>query len=143
MTGYAFGSREWLAFLHGIFRERAAQMKAAGGDVSFSMCEVFTDPPAEIANDADRLVWSCVITDGEVDFRTSERDDVNIKIIADYQACLPICRFDTQGDPARAAEMGAMMKKLREAGQIEVITQGSNGAGTMPSVHDATARVTA
>lgn len=140
---YRFGSPDWLAFLHGVLRERADNMRAEGRDVSFSMCEVFTNPPVDIANAGDRLVWSCVIEDCEVDFRLSERDDVKVKVVADYEACLPICRYDTKGDPARAAKMGAMMKALRDAGSLTIIASGSGRSGTMPSVHDATARVTA
>lgn len=140
---YQFGSPEWLAFLHGILRERAESIGAGGVEVRFSMCEVFTDPPPAIANDRDRLVWSCVIEKGEVDFRLSERDDVYLKVVADYEACLPICRYDTEGDADRAAEMGAMMKALRDAGKLDIVTNDAAAPGNMPSVHDATARVTA
>src|SRR5580692_2542006 len=96
---YEFASPAWLAAIHGIISERAASLAKQTPDLRMSICEVFTGAPGHLADAAGKITWSCVIDAGVVDFRPTERDDVRFKVTVDYQAVLPLGRFDTRGDP--------------------------------------------
>jgi hypothetical protein len=105
---------------------------------------VFTGAPAHLADADGKLAWSCVVDGADVDFRTEARDDVRFKVIGDYAAILPLGRYDTRGDPARAAELAAMAAKVRESGGMRTIGARPAGPDAQPlsSVHDAIARLT-
>jgi hypothetical protein len=139
---YEFASPAWLAAIHGIISERAAQMMKQTPGLRMSICEAFTDAPPHLADVAGKIVWSCVIDDGVVDFRLAQRDDVRFKVAVDYAAVLPLGQFDTKGDPARQAELSRMSADLIERGVMKIVGQRDSDPRAMPSVHDAIARLT-
>ena len=135
---YPLASSGWLAYAHGVITERAA----ANPGQTLSICERYTDAPADIANSGTDAVWSCVVADGIVDFRSSARDDVGVLIVGDYRSCLPLARYDTRDDPARGTELRTLMAAGIEEGFLSR-TARDGGIGTMKHVHDALAKVTA
>ncbi len=139
---YEFASPAWLAAIHGIISERAARLMRETPDLRMSICEVFTDAPAHLANAGGRIVWSCVIDSGVVDFRLAERDDVRFKVTIDYAAVLPLGQFDTKGDPERQAELSRMSADLIDRGVMKIVGQRDSDPRAMPSVHDAIAQLT-
>jgi hypothetical protein len=140
---YNFGSKGWLAAIHGIIVERAAWELKAKPKLSMSICEVFLDAPHALANaDGGRIAWSCVVAGGDVDFQLSERDDVRLKVLVDYQAALPLGRYDTCGDPGRAAELARMVADLIRLGKLRMVGEDVADPQLMTSVHDAIARLT-
>jgi hypothetical protein len=108
-----------------------------------SICEVFTDPPAALSPDGAPIAWSCVVSGADVDFRMQARDDVAYKVVVDYDAVLPLGRYDTRGDPARAAELRAMGQALSASGKMVVTGARPAGPSALGSFHDAIARLTA
>jgi|ERR1700723_2440751 hypothetical protein len=140
---YEFASPAWLAAIHGIISERAAWLIKDTPDLRMSICEVFTGAPAHLADQAGKIVWSCVIDGAGVDFRLAERDDVRFKVTVAYAAVLPLGRFDTKGDPERRVELSRMSADLIERGVMKIVGARDADPRAMPSVHDAIARLTA
>jgi hypothetical protein len=139
---YEFASRQWLAALHGIITERAERERAAKPKLSMSICEVFTNAPAHLAGEGSRIVWSCVVEGNDIDFRITERDDVRVKVVVPYDKVLPLGRYDTRGDPARAAELASLVDALRANGDMQTIGEHRADPQAISSVHDAIARLT-
>jgi len=139
---YAFATPEWFACLNGIAVERAAAVGAKHPDVRFSMCEVFNNVPTSLSN-TGRLAWHVVIRGTEVEFGTTERDDVDLKYIADFDAIRPLAHYDTQGSPERAAELGKLVADLTSRGLLKMSGSPSPGAALIGSFHDAIVRLTA
>jgi hypothetical protein len=140
---YAFASPGWIAFMHGMIVERVRRFQTEQPDIGWSICEVFTNPPAELSADGAPLAWHCVVKDGELRFGTTEIDDVEFKVIVDYAAVVPLGRYDTRGDPERKAELGRMGQALRDAGKMQVIGDRSARDPRVGDFHDQIARVTA
>ena len=140
---YEFASPAWLAAIHGIISERASSLMKETPALRMSICEVFTGAPRHLADDAGRIVWSCVIEEGVVDFRLAERDDTRFKVTVDYAAVLPLGRFDAKGDPERQTELSRMSAELIERGVMKIVGTRDSDPRAMPSVHDAIARLTA
>jgi hypothetical protein len=132
-----------MAFMHGLVVERAARLRREAPGLGWSICEVFTAPPRELSPDGSPLAWHCVVRDGEVTFGDTETDDVEFKVIVDYEAVLPLGRYDTRGEPARQAELAAMAQALRDAGRMQVIGDRSGRDPRVGDFHDVIARVTA
>ena len=136
-----FASNAWLDALRSIMVQRA---EAANGDLpdGFSMCEVFTDVPAEV-NDSSRVAWHCRVADGAFAWELGEVDDVQRKIVADWETILPVARTVFAEDPAKAAEVQQAMAKALAEGKVSV----TGGLGPQPTVfaavHDEIARLTA
>ncbi|MBU1374960.1 MAG: hypothetical protein KKE02_18095 [Alphaproteobacteria bacterium] len=129
--------------MHGLVTERVRRFQTEAPDIAWSICEVFTDPPAELSPHGSPLAWHCIVKDGAVTFAATETDDVEFKVFIDYEAVVPLGRYDTRGDPARQAELGAMAQALRDAGKMRVIGDRSRRDPRVGDFHDLIARVTA
>ena len=140
---YRFASPGWMAFMHGMMVERAARLFTEAPEVGWSICEVFTDPPAELSPDGRPIAWHAIVRDGQVRFAATESDDVEFKVVVDYAAVLPLGRYDTQGRPERRAELTAMSQDLVRRGLMRVAGDRSGRDPRIGDFHDRIARVTA
>jgi hypothetical protein len=140
---YAFASPGWMAFMHGLVVERVRRFAVEAPDIAWSICEVFTDPPAELSPDGRPLAWHCMVQGGVVRFEATETDAAEFKVIVDYAAVVPLGRYDTQGDPERRAELGRMSQALRDDGRMQVIGDRSGRDPRVGDFHDIIAKVTA
>jgi hypothetical protein len=140
---YEFASREWCAALHGIIAERAAVEIKTKPNLTMSVCEVFSNAPAHLADKDGKLAWSAVVQGDKIDVRPAERDDVKVKVHADYQTCVPLGQFSTDGDPARAAKLQSMVAAAVAAGKLTFVGERAATPDSMTSIHDAIARLTA
>jgi hypothetical protein len=138
-----FASPAWMAFMYGLIVERVDVLRGAHPDISWSICEVFTDPPASLSKDGAPLAWHCVVEKGRVVFEASESDDVEYKVTADYQAVLPLARFDAAGDAARAAALSRMSQELIARNLLRVVGDRTRRHPAIGNFHDQIARVTA
>jgi hypothetical protein len=142
VTKYEFATPEWFACLHGIVLERAASAYTRNPNVRFSMCEVLTGAPASLSPDG-KLAWHVVIHGAKVEFGASERDDVDMKYIADFEAVKPLAHYGTEDKPERIAELGKLVEGLMQQGELRLIGGRSPGSDAVGSFHDAIVRVTA
>jgi hypothetical protein len=140
---YEFASPLWMAALHGIIAERVARELPDKPDLAMSLCEVFEGAPAHFAGPSGVVAWSCVVCDGEIDFRQTARDDVALQVRADYAAVLPLGRYVVAGDPARQAELTALGAALADAGKLKRRGERPPAERALSSIHDAIARLTA
>jgi hypothetical protein len=141
---YRFASNEWFAAFHAILCERARQLAEARSDLSYSICEVLTGVPDDLATmPGGRTAWCATIRGGQVTFEREEHDDVDVKNVADYESVLPLSRFDTQDRAERVAELQATTRTLIAAGKLRITGSPPKGLGPLRSVHDAIARLTA
>ena len=139
---YEFASREWCAALHGVIAERVANEVKTKPNLTMSICEVFHDAPLRLAPEG-KLAWSCIVEGDKVDFRASERDDVRVKVTADYETTVPLGQFSTEGDPARAAQLQQMVAAAVAAGKLKFDGDRTPSPNALTSIHDAIARLTA
>jgi hypothetical protein len=141
---YRFGSREWLAAIHAIFCERARLAAVARPDYAYSICEVYTGVPAEIAIlPGGRTAWHARVRGADVTFELEERDDVDFKAIVDYATVIPLGQFDTRGNPDRVATLQEMSKAVIASGKLKMTGTPPGGDGPLGSIHDAIAKLTA
>jgi hypothetical protein len=145
---YELASREWFAAMHALVSDRVSAALRLNPDLRTSACEVFLKPPPHLAPDgADRLAWSYSVANGRLTFALEERDDVDLKIVGDYDAILPIARLRVGGDPQRQAELQAMSAELVQAGRLAFPRRAAPPEGLDPhpfdTIHDAIARLTA
>lgn len=137
---YEFASPGWMAFMHGLIMERVSTLPS---DVAWSICEVFTDPPRALSPDGRALAWHAIVNDGQVEFGNTERDDVDVKVTVDYQAVVPLGRYDTRGNPERAAELARMAEALRDRGLMTITGDRAGRDPRAGNFHDVIAKVTA
>jgi hypothetical protein len=139
---YAFASPGWMGFMHGMMIERALRYAKEAPDLRWSICEVFTDPPKSLSPDGAPLAWSAVIEGGEVRFSANASRSAAFKVIIDYDDVLPLARYDTRGDPQRAAELRAMSQALIDQGRMTLIGDRALRDPRIGDFHDVIARVT-
>lgn len=141
-TKYEFAGPEWRAFMHGLISERLSKMEQAKM-IDWSFCEVFTNAPDHLRSDGQNAVWHCIVRNGTASFGSTELADATMKITADYEAILPLARFDTLGDPERALELQTQSKTLMESGRMTISGDPSKLDPRLGSLHDPIAKVTA
>ena len=141
---YRFGTREWLAALHAIICERARVAAVSRPDFSYSICEVYTDVPAELAlQPGGRTAWYATVRGADVSFELEERDAVDFKAVADYATVVPLGQFDSMGRADRAAKLQDMGKAAVASGKLKMTGASPGGDGPLGSLHDAIAKLTA
>lgn len=140
---YEFASAGWVAFLHGRISERFEAMGSDRTTVDWSICEIFSDPPAHLSPDGAPLAWHCSMRNGAFRFGTGIADDVAVTVRADYRALVPVGRYDTRGEAARAAELHAMVAALIDRGAMSVEGALTDRDPRFSDIHDIVARVTA
>ncbi len=140
---YAFASAEWFACLHGIISERAFAVGAAHPDLTYSICEVFIDAPADSPlTKGGQMAWYAVVKGQEVRFGLDEIDDVDFKVFIPFEEVPALARYDTRGDPDRAAELAGLVAEVVARGRFRSIGERSNSAEVIGSFHDAISRLT-
>lgn len=140
---YEFASPGWIAFMHGMVTDRMERFRTEAPDIAWSICEVFTDPPTHLSASGAPLAWSCLVRSGELIFEARERDDVEFKVIADYDAVVPLGRYDTMGDPGRQKKLFEMAASLQKSGTMKIVGDRSKRDARVGDFHDLIARVTA
>lgn len=109
MEKHRFMSPAWIAMAR-----EAITGALADGDldgISFTLCEEFTDPPAELRREGAATIGFFVrVADGRVEVGDRPIGDADVKVISSYEDALPIAR-----DPgAPAAERSAMEQRIAE-----------------------------
>lgn len=130
--------------LGSIARAEQARVTGHSPPLAFSMCEVFLDPPDHLGGKGARIAWHCVVKNGHTRFETSEADDVAFKVVADYQAILPMARIDTEASPDGAARIMELYQAAAAAGKLAWVGVRASeaGQGGVESVHNEIARLT-
>jgi hypothetical protein len=139
---YEFGSVGWLAFTHGAIAQMIEAHHEIIDGTSWSMCEVFTDPPAHLSPNGAPIAWHYYVRGGRLEFGLGDRPDVDYHVSVDYDAVLPVARLDTQGDPARATELGELVQSILARGLMTVTGDAGRRDPRVRDSHDVIARVT-
>lgn len=143
---YELASPGWLAATRRVLQSCLDTCVAEGLDTSeltFSICEVSDGAPAHLSPDGARVGWHCRVASGRiVAFESGEAENVDYRMIADYEGMKQMSAYDTEGDPERAKAYGELTRGLYAAGRIQLF-------GRMPRLprpfiawHDAMARQT-
>jgi len=143
---FELASPEWVEAVRGVIQGCLAACGREGidtSDLSFSICEVSTDPPPHIGAPGSTVGWHCRVKAGElVDFSAGEATDVDYRLVADYASMHQMSGFEIGEDPGRAEQYTALAHSLYDAGKLAV-------HGKMPRMpapfrvwHDAMARQT-
>lgn len=139
---YEFGSAAWMSALHGVVAGAAAAAARRSPGLRYSMCEVYLDCPVRLSGPDGRIAWHYRIDGVNVDFGRTEPDNVDFKVVCDYQGILPAGRFDTRGEPERSAEMARMTDVLIKDGRLRLFGDPSRRPAELRFTHDAIARLT-
>jgi len=143
MTKHEFMSPSWIEACYALLEELVSNAGAEIEEADFSICEVFTDAPAHLANLGDgRAAWTFRIKGRSVIVGREEVFDADYKVVADYHAVLPLVRIVHNNDPAIIAEMEAAAMKAARAGQVSVQGDKAKRPDALAPFHDRLAELT-
>lgn len=138
---YDVGTEPWLEGLRRIVEEMFAAAPP-GSLADFTLCEVYTEMPQNVAP-TGRLCWYIRVKSGKLDFGTSEIEDTDFKVIAEYSTVLPLVRL-TFGDDAEAQRLGKeMVEAAMRDGRMKFEGDESVVPDAFAGLHDALAAITA
>lgn len=144
---YELASPEWFAALHAATAAALAALardrpeRAAG--LSYSMCEVCTDPPEHIGRGHARVGWHCVVENGVLVRFEPEEADVQFKIVAEYETMLKLSRYRTDGLPERWADYSQLTGAMATDGRLQFEGVPASLPREFGRIHDLMARLTA
>ena len=140
---FELASKAWFEELFRQFRETAA----AHPEITFSVCEVFTNVPARLHPDAQRqLAWRGFIRSGMADLAFGEvtAEEVDIKTIADWQSTVPFARMKIDlADPEGLARYTELADQAAAAGKMQRFGDRTKVPLEFITVHNALAERTA
>jgi hypothetical protein len=145
---FEFASTEWIQAVRKVF-EQAVASAAESGELDdgfeFSICEVYNKVPSRI-NPTNRVAWLMRVKHSTVTFVAEEGDDVDFKVVGDYEVIGPLTRvmYDEAGVPPPKI-MSAITTASAEGTFKAEIRQVRSGAATtslFSDTHNAIVRVT-
>lgn len=114
-----FASPPWLELLERLLLAAAALNSSS---VSGVTCEVYRNVPRHLAAEG-RLAWTRRMRNGSVEiaFEECPDDEADIKLVADYEALLPLVRFviTDESEP----DFSRLMQAEVVAGRIEIVRE--------------------
>jgi hypothetical protein len=115
MEKFRFMSSPWIEMANDEITRALATTDLDG--IDFTLCEEFTDPPAELRHDDANTIGFCVrIADGAVEVSDTPVDDADLRIVSSYDDAYEIAR-----DPdAPAAKPDAMQTRL-DQGTLRIV----------------------
>jgi hypothetical protein len=143
-----FVSDAWLTAAQAIIDDDLATTRADMGGLSVRCSEVFTNAPADLPGRRDdgARAWHWELVGGQAIVGDGERDDVDLKVFADYDAILPFARA-TSEEAASDPELEMHRAALMWSGQLVVIGDRSALPAAInqlfSEIHDRLARITA
>ncbi len=139
---FDFGSSGWLDVLRGAYEEAVANGGDEARSTSFTMCEVYTDVPADL-EPTGRIAWHCRLHEGVVAFKPFDEPAADVHLTLDYASVLPMGRLVVDGNAEKEAEMQRMAATAVRAGKFIVKGDLRKRPAFLAGVHDAVARMTA
>lgn len=140
---HEFGSTGWFDALHQAIERLATAAGPEMSAVTWSVCEVFTDVPAHLAQARDgKAAWHCRIRGREIAFGLGEIDDADLKIIADYATALPLSRT-LLADPEAQASVNEALGQAMMSGKMQIHGSLDARPAVFASLHDEMVEVTA
>lgn len=131
-----FGSEDWLEAMEQSVRA-AFEAAPDRDDINFSYAETYTNIPKHL-DGPEGLGYTVRMEAGNLTFLPTASTDVDVVMIADYDAILPRVKMVVADDPERWA---STRQPLLDAGHLR-----TEGTGAFPSfmleVHDVMARRT-
>ena len=85
-------SDEWIGLAGAWLSEQLAARAEAVDGVRFSLCEVFTDPPAHLDDGTGKAAWWLAISGASVEVGRGDRTDLEHRAEVDYTTSLPHAR---------------------------------------------------
>ena len=114
-----FVSPAWIRLAR---RELSNLVKDAGEAIAgqtFSVCEVFVDPPAHLCKNGEReVVYSFVIADGNATVTQDASRKVDLKAHTDYQTALLSARSVYETTPGEIERRSRARREAAAAGQV-------------------------
>ncbi len=112
-----FGSPAWYEMLKLLFKAMARLNPASIPPV---VCEIYRNAPPHLS-ETGRLVCTVRTQNGSatMSFDECPDDEADLKVVADYDALLPMARFVITDE--NEADFARMMREAVEAGQVEMV----------------------
>lgn len=139
-----FCSGPWVDEAERVLNALVAEAGESIAGQRISVCETFTDPPAELGGPA---VWSFAIDDGTVVVTRGALAEADVQVRADYQAALPRARMVYDTSPEAAAKRQQARQEAAAAaggapkGPFDAVSPAL--MGLLTELHNRLARITA
>jgi len=111
-----FGSKEWLDLAERFLKELTQEAGEQANDADYPMCELYYNAPPHLAIEGDRIAWHFRIKNKKVDFGIGEVDDIDMKVMGDYETLLQISRIEY--DPADLKRVGEILSEPMKSGKF-------------------------
>lgn len=134
MARHPFASPAWIASLRRYLDQHATELGKRLEGRSFSVCEVYEHVPGQV-NERDTIAISWEVGPAGLRFEEIEREDVDLKVVAEWSAIAPLAEIAVRGDAGRAADLRRGMVAGLKGGTIRVVSRGASPA-FMDRVHD-------
>jgi hypothetical protein len=143
-TKYEFCSPEWLAAYHGAMAACVAVAAVDNPGLTFSICELASDPPAHLSPGGEPCGFHCFVRDGVLErFGAGDAGGAERKIVIDYAVMIDICRFELGRSRERASAYREMTKAAFEDGHVRAEGEQPRLPAPFHRLHDTIAGITA
>ena len=129
-----FGNKKWMDLVKSLIIDLTQKAGEQAKNVDFSMCEVYSNAPKHLAVEKDRVAWHFRIKGNKVSFGIGEVDDVDMKVIGDYELLHQISTLIYENNnPSKASEI---LKEPTKSGKFKFVGDMSKGPVFLSPLHN-------
>jgi hypothetical protein len=136
-----FASPQWIDLALKIAKKLVLEAGDDGKGVKFSICETYTDAPFHLAQKDGKISWYFRINGRNIETGAEERDEVDYKIIIDYEINKKISKL-VYGEPGEAEEIDKLAREAYKAGKFKIIGNRDNAPAYLRPMHNMLAKRT-
>ena len=138
---YSYGSPQWVKHAEKVINDLIKGAGDSADGVKYSVCEVYNDGPSHISNEKGEVAWYFKIKGKQVTVGTEEIDDVNFKLMGDYELLSQMSRL-LFGVPEDVKKMNELVKEAKKSGKMSYEGDNRTSPKYLAPMHNIMAKVT-
>ncbi|MHA1728972.1 MAG: hypothetical protein ACTSWY_09595 [Promethearchaeota archaeon] len=136
-----FGSPQWVKYAEKIIRSLAEKARDFTKNTNFTMCETYENAPPHLADKNGKVAWYFRIKEGEITVNEGEIDDVDFKVIGDYQTIKKIALFVVKSAEDEK-QMNKVAQEAAEKDKFRIEGDTKKGPAFLVPLHNILAELT-
>lgn len=138
---HEFASPQWVKCAERFILDLAKKAGDSANNADFTMCEAYYNAPTHLSDGNRKIGWYFRIKGRKISVETGDVDDVDFKVIGDYEVVKQISRL-FHGNPEDMKKLDEITKRAVKNGKLKAEGSRRKGPKYLFPLHNLLAEIT-